>query len=169
MKTSLITDVSGVASHAEELSESSNIIFLNSEMKLLNSSLQLSLAGVDISLICLLSWNFYEKFLFSYAVFPLWICILRGTLLGGCWAALFIVFSLAMPTFELVQSSWWLLCAFCSWLVGLVRGMRICGWNILNFKHWEWIPTWPFEVNGHICYILQDLGHGIPVFCFWFG
>ena len=55
MKTSLITNALGVASHAEELSESFNIIFSNSEMKLLNSLLQLSLAGVDISLICLLS------------------------------------------------------------------------------------------------------------------
>ena len=54
MNTSLITDVLGVASHAEESSKSSNSIFLNSEMKLLNSSL-LSLAGVDISFICLLS------------------------------------------------------------------------------------------------------------------
>ena len=35
----------GVASHAEELSKSFNMIFLNSEMKLLNSLL-LSLAGV---------------------------------------------------------------------------------------------------------------------------
>ena len=43
------------ASHAEESSESSNIISLNSEIKLLNSSLQLSSAGVDILLISLLS------------------------------------------------------------------------------------------------------------------
>ena len=55
MKTSLITDALNAASHAEELSESSNIIFSNSEIKLLNSSLQLLPAGVDISLICLLS------------------------------------------------------------------------------------------------------------------
>ena len=61
MKTSLITDALGAASHAEESSESSNIIFLNSEIKLLNSLLQLSPAGVDISLICLLSWNFLWK------------------------------------------------------------------------------------------------------------
>ena len=55
MKTSLITDALGAASHAEELSESANIIFTNSKIKLLNSLLQLSSAGVDISLICLLS------------------------------------------------------------------------------------------------------------------
>ena len=54
MNTSLITDVLGGGSHAEELSKSSNIIFSNSMMKLLNSLL-LSLAGVHISLICLLS------------------------------------------------------------------------------------------------------------------
>ena len=34
MKTSLITDALGTASHAEESSESSNIIFSNSEIKL---------------------------------------------------------------------------------------------------------------------------------------
>ena len=45
MNTSLITDVLSGASHAEESSESSNMMFLNSEMKLLNSSLE-SLAGV---------------------------------------------------------------------------------------------------------------------------
>ena len=55
MTTSLITDALDVASHAEESYESSNIIFLNSEIKLLNSSLQLLPTGVDISLICLLS------------------------------------------------------------------------------------------------------------------
>ena len=54
MTTSLITDVLGVASHAGESSESSNMIFLNSEMKLLNSLL-LSLAGVHSLFICLLS------------------------------------------------------------------------------------------------------------------
>ena len=54
MKTSLITDALGATSHADESSESSNIIFLNSEIKLLNSSLLLS-AGADILLICLLS------------------------------------------------------------------------------------------------------------------
>ena len=37
MNTSLIIDVLGGASHAEESSESSNMMFLNSEMKLLNS------------------------------------------------------------------------------------------------------------------------------------
>ena len=70
MNTSLITDVLGCASHAEELSESSNIIFSNSVMKLLNSLL-LSLAYAPISLICLLSLKlFYGMFLLSYAAFP---------------------------------------------------------------------------------------------------
>ena len=55
MKTSLITDVLGATSQADESSESSNIMFSNSEIKLLNSSLQLSSAGADISLICFLS------------------------------------------------------------------------------------------------------------------
>ena len=55
MKTSLITDVLGATSHADELSESSNIMFSNSEIKLLNSLLLLSSADADISLICLLS------------------------------------------------------------------------------------------------------------------
>ena len=54
-KTSLLTDVLSATSHADESSESSNIMFLNSEIKLLNSSLLLSSAGADISLICLLS------------------------------------------------------------------------------------------------------------------
>ena len=54
MNTSLISDVLVVASHAEELSESSNMIFSNSVMKLLNSLLLL-LAGVHISFICLLT------------------------------------------------------------------------------------------------------------------
>ena len=54
MNTSLITDVLGGTSHAEELSKSSNMIFSNSAMKLLNSSLLL-LAGVHSSFICLLS------------------------------------------------------------------------------------------------------------------
>ena len=54
MNTSLITDVFGGASHTEKSSESSNMIFSNSEMKLLNSSL-LSLTGVHILFICLLS------------------------------------------------------------------------------------------------------------------
>ena len=54
MNTSLITDALGGASHAEESSEFSNMMFLNSEMKLLNSSLE-SLTGVHNSIICLLS------------------------------------------------------------------------------------------------------------------
>ena len=54
MKASLITDALGATSHADESSESSNIMFWNSE-KLLNTSLLLSSAGVDILLICLLS------------------------------------------------------------------------------------------------------------------
>ena len=60
MNTSLVTDVLGVASHAEESSDSSNMIFSNPEMKLLNSSL-MSLAGVHFSFICLLSLNFLQK------------------------------------------------------------------------------------------------------------
>ena len=48
MKTSLITDVLGPTSHADELSESSNIMFSNSEIKLLNSSLLLSSAGAEM-------------------------------------------------------------------------------------------------------------------------
>ena len=170
MKTLLITDALGVASHAEELSESSNIIFWNSEIKLLNSSYS---HPKQVWIFC---WSafypemFYKKFLLGF----IWLGFLcgfifwGGTLPGGCGAVLFVVFSLAMPTFGLVQSSWWLLCAFCSWLVGPVRGTRICRWHILNIKHWEWIPTWTFKVNGHICYILQDLGHGSPFLCFWF-
>ena len=70
MNTSLITNALGVASHIEESAETSNIIFLNSEMKLLNSSLQLSLAGVGIS--CRSAFypeTSYEKFLLSYTVF----------------------------------------------------------------------------------------------------
>ena len=55
MKTSLITDALGAASHAKESSESSNTIFSNSEIKLLNSLLHLSPVGVDILLICLFS------------------------------------------------------------------------------------------------------------------
>ena len=55
MKTSLISYALGATSHADELSEPSNIIFSNSEIKLLKSSLLLSSAGADISLICLLS------------------------------------------------------------------------------------------------------------------
>ena len=53
MNTSLITDVLSSASHAEESSESSNILFLNSEIKLLNSAPKL-LAGVHSSFTCLL-------------------------------------------------------------------------------------------------------------------
>ena len=41
MNTSLITDVLNGASQAEESSETSNMLFLNSEMKLLNTSLEL--------------------------------------------------------------------------------------------------------------------------------
>ena len=125
MKTSLITNALGVASHAEELSKSSNFIFSKSEMKMLNSSL-LTLAGVDISLICLLSWNLLQK----------------------------VFIKLCCLSFVDFLSSWWLLCAFCSWLAGPVRRTKLCGWNILNFECWEWIPTWPFKVNGHISYIL---------------
>ena len=54
MNTSLITDVLSKASHAEESSGSSNMMFLNSEIKLLNSSPEL-LAGVHSSFTCLLS------------------------------------------------------------------------------------------------------------------
>ena len=52
MKTSLITASLGATSQADESSESSLIMFLNSEKKLLNSSLLLSSEGVDILLIC---------------------------------------------------------------------------------------------------------------------
>ena len=45
MNTSLIIDALGGASHAEELSEVFNMMFLNSDMKLMNSSLE-SLTGV---------------------------------------------------------------------------------------------------------------------------
>ena len=45
MNTSLIIDALGGASHAEESSESSNMMFSNSEMKLMNSLLE-SLTGV---------------------------------------------------------------------------------------------------------------------------
>ena len=54
MNTSLITDLLSSANHAEELSESSNMMFSNSEIKLLNS-LPESLAGVHSSFTCLLS------------------------------------------------------------------------------------------------------------------
>ena len=54
MNTSLITDALGGASHAEESSESSNMMFLNSEMNLLNYSLE-SLTGVHNLFIHLLS------------------------------------------------------------------------------------------------------------------
>ena len=54
MNTSLITDVVSSASHTEESSESSNMMFLNSAIKLLNSSPEL-LAGVHSSFICFLS------------------------------------------------------------------------------------------------------------------
>ena len=54
MNISLITAVLGIASHTEELSKSSNMIFSNSEVKLLNSSLLL-LAGVYSLFICFLS------------------------------------------------------------------------------------------------------------------
>ena len=54
MNTSLITDVVSGANHTEELSESSSMMFLNSEMKLLNSLPEL-LAGVHSSFTCLLS------------------------------------------------------------------------------------------------------------------
>ena len=59
MNTSLIIDVVSSASHAEELSKSSNMMFLNSEIKLLNS-LPESLTGVHSSFTCLLSWNFLQ-------------------------------------------------------------------------------------------------------------
>ena len=51
---SLITDVASSASHTEELSESSSMMFSNSEIKLLNS-LPESVAGVHSSFTCLLS------------------------------------------------------------------------------------------------------------------
>ena len=54
MNTSLITDVLSGASHAEESSKSSNMMFSNSEIRLLNSSPE-ALAGVHSSFICLLS------------------------------------------------------------------------------------------------------------------
>ena len=59
MNTSLITHVLSGASHAEESSESSNMMLLNSEMKLLNSLLE-SLAGVLTLFICLLSCNILQ-------------------------------------------------------------------------------------------------------------
>ena len=164
MNTSLITDVLGVASHAEESSESSNIIFSNSAKKLLNSSL-LSLAGVHISFICLLSLNFLWKvFIKLHCLSFIDLYFVGEFCLGGCWTVHFVVFSLAMPTFGFFLACWWLVCAFCSLPGGSVRRTRICGWNILNFECWEWIHMWPFEVNGHICYILQNLGHGSPFF-----
>ena len=54
MNTSLITDVLSGVSHTEESSESSNMMFSNSEIKLLNSLSEL-LADVHSSFICLLS------------------------------------------------------------------------------------------------------------------
>ena len=54
MNTSLITDVLSGASHTEESSKSSNMMFSNSEIKFLNS-LPESPAGVHGSFICLLS------------------------------------------------------------------------------------------------------------------
>ena len=50
MKTSLITASLGVTSQADESSESSIIIFSNSEKNLLNSSLLSSSEGAEISL-----------------------------------------------------------------------------------------------------------------------
>ena len=58
MNTSLITDVISSASHTEELSKSSNMMFSNSAIKLLNSSPE-SLAGVHSSFICLLSLKLF--------------------------------------------------------------------------------------------------------------
>ena len=55
MKTSLITAALGATIHADESSESTIMMFSNSEINLLNSSLLLSSAGVDILLLCLLS------------------------------------------------------------------------------------------------------------------
>ena len=83
MNTSLITDVLGGTIHAEELSGSSNMIFSNSAMKLLNSSL-LSLAGVHrfIYLSSILKL-FYNRFLLNYAAFPWWVCTLGGNLAWG--------------------------------------------------------------------------------------
>ena len=153
MNTSLITDVLGVASHAEESSESSNMIFLNSEMKLLNSLLLL-LAGAHRLFISLLSWNFLPKVFIKLHCFSLVDLYFGGTWFGGCWTVLFVAFSLAMPTFGFFLPSWWLLYVFYTQLVGPVRRTRICRWNILNFKCLEWVSTWPFEVKGHICYIL---------------
>ena len=54
INTSLITDVASSASHAEESSESSSMMFLNSEIKLLNSFPE-SIAGVHSLFTCLLS------------------------------------------------------------------------------------------------------------------
>ena len=51
MKTSLIIASSDVTSQADESSEISIIMLLNSEKNLLNSSLLLSSEGVEISLI----------------------------------------------------------------------------------------------------------------------
>ena len=91
MKTLLITDALSVASHAEELSESSNIIFWNSEIKLLNSSYSYP---KQVWIFC---WSafypemFYQKvFIRFYLVrFPLWIYILRGNFAWGLWGSPF--------------------------------------------------------------------------------
>ena len=153
MNTSLITDVWSGASHAEESSESSNMRLSNSEIKLLNS-LPESLAGVHSLFICLLSETFYDRFLLNYASFLWWICTLGRTWFGGSWTVLFIVFSLAVPTFGFFLLVWWLLHISFRWLVRPERRTRICWWNVLNFECWEWVPMWSFEVNGHISDIL---------------
>ena len=153
MNTSLITDVLGGASHAEKSSEYSNIMFSNSEMKLLNSLLE-SLAGVHNLFICLLSWNFLQWVFIKLHCLSLVDLYFGGNLVWGCQTVLFVMFSLTMPTFGFFLSVWWLLHISCSQLVGPVRRTRICRWNILNFKCWEWVSMWPFEVNSHIYNIL---------------
>ena len=69
MNTSLITDVLSGASHTEESSESSNMMFSNSEMKLLNSLLE-SLAGCIVCLFVFYPETLYNRFLLNYIVFP---------------------------------------------------------------------------------------------------
>ena len=98
MNTSLITDVLGAASHAEESCESSNMMFSNSDMKLWISSL-LSLVGVHILLTCLWSSNFLQKFLIRLHCFSfVEVGFVGDPCFGGCRAVLFVMFTLAMPT-----------------------------------------------------------------------
>ena len=91
MKTSLITNALGIASHAEELSESSNIIFLNSEIKLLNSLLPVitSRCGYFIKS-AFYPETFYEKFLLSYAVFSFVDLYFEGELCLGAVGQFFL-------------------------------------------------------------------------------